>query len=33
MSDLSAAAPPPATPDNVESRSGANRTLWGDVRY
>ena len=33
MSDLSAAAPPPTTPEPVESSSGGDRTLWGDVRY
>ena len=33
MSELSAAAPPPTNPEQVESRSGGDRTLWGDVRY
>lgn len=33
MSDLSATAPPSGKPDKAESSSGANRTLWGDVRY
>lgn len=33
MSDLSAAAPPPTNPGQVEPRSGGDRTLWGDVRY
>jgi len=33
LSDLSAAAPPPTTSEPVESSSGGDRTLWGDVRY
>ncbi len=33
MSDLSAAAPPPTDPAQVESPSSSDRTLWGDVRY
>lgn len=33
MSDLSAAAPMPTDPEQVESPSSGDRTLWGDVRY